>query len=441
MKAPRQRGWAAGAALSATFLFIAGSPLFAQVNPSPKPSPSALGAALAKTRTDGVATIAVYTASNQPESVRIWNSFNQGTWARTNRGLVQLVNVSTETEPDLVRMLGTTRFPTVVVYVRKAKGVSHLATIADFGTVEALMNRLRDLDLGLDTGTKRDLAVKQTGLGGDIYPSQQYAPPAPSWPQVQMAPPAQAQPQPTTLMLSPPAQPMLTTSTALVQLPTQNLVLQQAPPQVFMAPTQSAVAYVPQVMSAAPTFTAAPAQAPTGNLFMAAPNLAAAPTAQPSVALSAAPTFAAGAPAVALAAAPTVAAGPTAAAVAAGPPALAAVSNSTLSIPSSGGRTRVRVRGPGLLGSAAARFGERLTQLGRARIETVQETTLEAPLPQSVGGGVTQISTTSTTPVSQGPTTTNLLVPGQQAPEVCKPPCPPSQPPGPLPTPQGSTLK
>ena len=86
---------------------------------------------------------------------------------------------------------------------------------------------------------------------------------------------------------------------------------------------------------------------------MAAPNVAAAPTAQPSVALAAAPTFAAGPPAVALAAAPTVAAGPPAAAVAAaaGPPALAAVSNSTLSIPSSGGRTRVRVRGPGLLGS------------------------------------------------------------------------------------------
>ena len=247
MKAPRQRGWAAGAALSATFLFIAGSPLFAQVNPSPKSSPTALGVALAKTRTDGVATIAVYTDSNQPESVRIWNSFNQGAWARTNRGLVQLVNVSTETEPDLVRMLGTTRFPTVVVYVRKAKGVSHLATIADFGTAEALANRLRDLDLGLDTGTKSDPAVKQTGLGGDIYPSQQYAPPAPSWPQVQMSPPAQ--PQPTTLMLSPPAQPMLTTSTALVQLPTQSLVLQQAAPQVFLAPAQAPAAFAPQTLA------------------------------------------------------------------------------------------------------------------------------------------------------------------------------------------------
>ena len=37
---------------------------------------------------------------------------------------------------------------------------------------------------------------------------------------------------------------------------------------------------------------------------------------------------------------------------------------------------------------------------------------------------MTQISTTSTTPVSQGPTTTTLLVPGQSPPEVGKPPCP-----------------
>ena len=111
MKAPRQRSWAAGAALSATLLFIAGSPLLAQVNPSPKPTPSAFGAALAKTRTDGAATIAVYTASNQPESVRIWNSFYEGAWARTNRGLVQLVNVSSDTEPSLVRTAGVTDFP------------------------------------------------------------------------------------------------------------------------------------------------------------------------------------------------------------------------------------------------------------------------------------------------------------------------------------------
>ena len=293
MKAPRQRGWAAGAALSATFLFIAGSPLFAQVNPSPKPSPSALGAALAKTRTDGVATIAVYTASNQPESVRIWNSFNQGTWARTNRGLVQLVNVSTETEPDLVRMLGTTRFPTVVVYVRKAKGVSHLATIADFGTAEALVNRLRDLDLGLNTGTKRDLAVKQTGLGGDIYPSQQYAPPAPSWPQVQMSPPAAAAP----------ANHFDAESSRSADAHNEYDPGPASQPESHASAGPAAGFHGANAIGGclcasghecSPHLHCSPVQAPTGNLFMAAPNVAAAPTAQPSVALSAAPTFAAG---------------------------------------------------------------------------------------------------------------------------------------------------
>ena len=432
MKAPRQRGWAAGAALSATFLFIAGSPLFAQVNPSPRPSPSALGAALAKTRTDGVATIAVYTASNQPESVRIWNSFNQGTWARTNRGLVQLVNVSTETEPDLVRMLGTTRFPTVVVYVRKAEGVSHLATIADFGTAEALVNRLRDLDLGLDTGTKRDLAVKQTGLGGDIYPSQQYAPPAPSWPQVQMSPPAQPQPQPTTLMLSPPTQPMLTTSTALVQLPTQNLVLQQAAPQVFLAPASPTLTLSAAPANPAPSLmlTTAPSNQPTGNLFLSSPTLAVAPA--PAATLTSGPPTPISA---------NVAAAP--ATLTTGPPTpLAAVTNQTLSLTTSGARTRVRVRGPGLLASGLSRIGERLTQLGRTRIETLQETTLEAPVTQSPGGGVATLSTTSMSPVAQQPT---LTLSGPQPPcasPPCAPPAPPSgpvQPPNPaLPTPQNT---
>jgi len=236
----------------------------------------------------------------------------------------------------------------------------------------------------------------------------------------------QPQPQPMTVSLTPSVPQAVTATAGVVQVPSQNLMIQQAPPNVFLAPTQAPIVYVPQMMSAVPAVSAAPAQAPTGNLFMTVPNVAAAPAPQPSVALAAAPTVAAAPPVAAVA-------------VAAGPPALAAVSNSTLSIPSSGNRTRVRVRGPGLLGSSLARFGERLTQLGRARIVTEQETTLEAPLPQSVGGGVTQISTTSTTPVSQGPTTTTLLVQGQHQPEVCKQPCPPSQPPTPYPTAQTGT--
>ena len=420
MRTPRQRGRASTAlALSATLILLGNSPLHAEEKITPKPSSSALGAALQMTRTRGVATVAVLTSSEQPSSVRFWNEFNDGAWARMNRGLVQVVNVSKDAEPALVRTMGAIRFPTVIVYARGPRGVTQLGTIADCDTAEAMVDRLRSLDLKINPPAKADRAVSPTAFGGDIYPSQQVsAPPPVSAPPVTSAPP----PQPTTVSLTPSVQ----ATASLLQMPSQNLMIQQAPPQVFLAPTQAPVVYVPQVMSAVPAVSAAPAPAPTGNLFMTVPNVAAAPAPQPSVALAAAPTVAAGPPAAAVA-------------VAAGPPALAAVSNSTLSIPSSGGRTRVRVRGPGLLGSAAARFGERLTQLGRTRIETVQQTTLEAPLFQSVGGGVTQISTTSTTPVSQGPTTTTLLVPGQQPPEVGKPPCPPSQPPTPYPTPQGST--
>jgi len=434
MRTPRQPGWASTAlALSATLILLGNSPLHAEEKITPKPSSSALGAALQMTRTRGVATVAVLTSSEQPSSVRFWNEFNEGAWARMNRGLVQVVNVSKDAEPGLVRTMGVIRFPAVIVYARGPRGVTHLGTIADCDTAEAMVDRLRSLDLGINPPAKADQAVSQTAFGGDTYPSQQVsAPPPVSAPPVTSAPP----PQPTIVSLTPSVQ----ATASLLQIPSQNLMIQQAPPQVFLAPTQVPVVYVPQVMSAVPAVSAAPAPAPTGNLFMTVPNVAAAPAPQPSVALAAAPTVAAGPPAVTLAAAPTVAAGPPAAAVAvaAGPPALAAVTNSTLSIPSSGARTRVRVRGPGLLGSSLARFGERLIPLGRARIETVQQTTLEAPLFQSVGGGVTQISTTSTTPVGLGPTTTVVPVQQQQQPPCQQPPCqtPPPSPPPSLPSPQ-----
>jgi hypothetical protein len=432
MRAPRQRGWPAGAALSATLLFLAGTPLLAQVNPSPKSSPSALGAALARTRTDGVATIAVYTASSQPESVRIWKSLYEGAWARDNRGLVQLVNVSSDTEPGLVRTAGITRFPSVAVYVRSTKGVSHLATITDFATAEALVSRLRDLDLGLDTVAKSDLAVKQTGLGGDVYPSQQYGPPAPSWPQVQMYPPAQPQPQPTTLTLTPSVQPTLTTSTSLVQLPSQNLVLQQAPPQVFLAPANPNLTLSAALANPAPSLTlmTTPSNQPTGNLFLSSPTLAVAP--------APAPTLTSGPPTAISA---NVAAAP--ATLTTGPPTpMAAVTNQTLSLATTGAKTRVRVRGPGLLASGLSRLGERLIQLGRTRIETTQETTLEAPAAQVSGGGLTTISTTSTTPVAQ-PQTTMLMTAPQPQLQQPSPPQGPSVPPsGPtMPTPQTSSAK
>ena len=113
----------------------------------------------------------------------------------------------------------------------------------------------------------------------------------------------------------------------------------------------------------------------------------------------------------------------------------AAVTNQTLALPVSRASTRVRVRGPGLLASSLARLGERMTQLGRARIQTIQETTLESPMLQPTGGGLATLSTTTTTPVSVPQTTT--IVPNVPAqPQVPSKPQVPEQPPQTYPSPQ-----
>ena len=62
------------------------------------------------------------------------------------------------------------------------------------------------------------------------------------------------------------------------------------------------------------------------------------------------------------------------------------------------------------------------------------------PTPQSAPGGVTRkIPTTSAAPVSQSPTPpAPCWFRHSKLREVCNPPCPPSQPTGPMPTPQGA---
>ncbi len=453
MRTLRQRGWASTAlALSATLFLLGSFPLHAEEKITSKPSSSALGAALQMTRTRGVATVAVLTSSEQPSSIRFWNEFNDGAWARTNRGLVQVVNVSKDAEPGLIRTMGALRFPTVIVYARGPRGVTHLGTIADCDTAEALVERLRSLDLGVNPPAKADQAVSQTAFGGDTYPSQQASPPPASY-----CPPVTAAPQPQlvapTLSLTPTVPQTITTTASLVQVPSQSLMISQAPPQVFLAPSQAPVVYVPQTLSAGPSGPAqtlmlssgSPASQPTGNLFLSSPTLAlsSAAPAPPLTAGLPTPLNVSVAPAQA-----TLAAGPPAGAavatLASGPPAaLANVTNQTLSLPTSGARTRVRVRGPGMLASSLSRFGERLTRLGRTRIETLQETTLEAPVTQSPGAGVATLSTTSMSPVAQQPTLT--LSAGPQPPcasPPCAPPAPPSGPVQPqnptLPTPQAT---
>jgi hypothetical protein len=83
----------------------------------------------------------------------------------------------------------------------------------------------------------------------------------------------------------------------------------------------------------------------------------------------------------------------------AGAAAGAMLTNQTVAVPTSRSTTRVRVRGPGMINAGLARFGERLMTLGRTRIQTVQETELEAPTAQPTGGLAT-ISTSAASPVA-----------------------------------------
>jgi hypothetical protein len=370
------------------------------------PSGSSVGQALAGTLSKGVPTVAVFTTESQPGSVRLWNEFNETAWARTNRGLVQVVNVSKEREAGFVRSSGIVQFPSVVVYARGPKGVMVLGSIQDCPDASSLVARMVSLSVGMEPLAAVDPSVRPTVYGGDTYPSQQYQPPATTAP-----PPVASTPAPQqTLTLAMP-QPVSTTA-GLIQVPGQSLMIQQQPTQVFLAPAQQPVVYVPQsnpTMSLA--MAPAPASPPAGNLYLTA----AAPPPQ-NLTVAAAPP----APA------------PTAVAMATGPaPTLAAVTNQTLSMPNSRSRTRVRVRGPGPFASSLARLGEKMTQLGRSRIETVQETDLETPYTQNAGTGLTTISSTSTTPVAPPQTAMLMAAPPQAAqPPVCP------APPNPAPTPQ-----
>ena len=315
------------------------------------------------TRSTGAATVAVMTSASQPKSVRIWEEFNQGSWAKKNRGLVQFVNVSTETEPGLIRTMGVAQFPTVHVYTRGSNGVTRVALFTGVDSAENLVNRLESLNLGLDPISKADQDVRRTSYPGDVHATEQVQP-TPTWPQIQACPPAQSPPMAPTVPVAPTFAPTVSMTGGLVQVPGQNLVVQQAPTQVYLAPPQPPMVYVPQTASAAPmaaTMTMAQpvaASPPAGNVFMMAPTMPTATAPQPSVMLAASPgpALTVAAPTSVAVAAPTIGAST-------GTPTLAAVTNQTLSLPSSGSRTRVRVRGPGFLGSSLARLGERLIQL------------------------------------------------------------------------------
>ena len=152
-------------------------------------------------------------------------------------------------------------------------------------------------------------------------------------------------------------------------------MIQQAPPQIVLAPTQAPIVYIPQMV-------AQPMLQPTANVF-----LPAAPVAQPMAYAPAAPTpVAVPAPMAYAPAAPAPVGG-------------VALNSQVLSMPTLGSSTRVRVRGPGFLALGLAGLGERMARLGRSRIETVQSTDLQSPYAQYNPGGLATFSTQSVVPI------------------------------------------
>jgi hypothetical protein len=402
------------------------SPSCAAEVPTPQTSNPSAGSAyragLALAQTRGVPMVVIVTAQDQPESLRLWSDFRDGTWARTHRGLALTVQVCREQEPQLVKSWGIVRFPSVLVFGRDPKGggtdVTLLRSTAECDNSEALAAWLGVPDAGPKAVSRApgllDPSVLAAALGADAYPSpqQQLQSPPVASPAPPAAPPYSPPAAPTVPAY---ASPLATTTAGVIQVPGQNYVIQQSAPQIFMAPAQMPIVYVPQqtqgMAMAAPMMPVAPA-APAANMFLPAGNTLA--MAVPA----AAPMVAAPAPAAAVGFAAPAASLP------------ASVTNQTLSLPASRTATRVRVRGPGLFGSSMAKLGERLVHLGHARIITTQETTLEAPYTQN-GTGLTTISTTSAAPLAPQPTSF--------APPVAPPFNPPAEaPPPPQPSPQTS---
>ena len=122
------------------------------------------------------------------------------------------------------------------------RGVTQLGTIGDCDTPEALVDRLRTLDLGLSTAAKADPAVTPSSLGGDIYASQQYTTPtAPATPSQVPQTPAFTPQAPQMAMVPTFVPQAVPTTASVIQVPSQSLMIQQAPPQIIMGPARTVV--------------------------------------------------------------------------------------------------------------------------------------------------------------------------------------------------------
>ncbi len=301
--------------------------------------------------------------------------------------------------------------------------------------------RPKVVPVGAKTSTASvDSSVKRTGGFHDGVASAQGS-------TEQAAPPVPTKPQPTLPAPVPPVAPVQPTYVPQYQ-PTYPTYTPTAAP---VAPVTGYYYYVQQPAPVAPLAPVAPV-APTApaNFFLpSGPAPMAAPVPQPFAPAAYAPAPQPFAPAayalapqpmaytpVAYAPVPPqpVAYAPVAAQPVVPATGTANLTNQTVSVPTSRSTTRVRVRGPGMINAGLARIGERLVQLGRTRIQTVQETELESPLVQP-SAGLATISTTSASPVAPVAPVTPVANPvPPQAP-------PPVVPQAPTPSPQGVNQK
>jgi hypothetical protein len=341
----------------------------------------------------GLTVVAVTTSTSQPRSKALLQALRSHPWFVANAQRVRLVEVPTEPQATTMGRLGVSVCPAITVYGPGADGHEMLGGRSGFARADQVIEWLR----GLEQSTVEarpvvpDPNVSLTNLEKcpPLASQQGYAAPPASVPQTPLTPSSVPQqplvPQSTPMMYTPVTS---MTTASVVQAPPQNFVIQQQPAQIFFAPQGSATVYVPQ--GTAPAMTAA------SNLFMPS---AIAPASVPTSLAPASVPMALAPASVPMALMPASVPTPTIAAAGVAPAANgAAITTQSVSVPASRTSSRVRVRGPGPLASAAARFGERLTTLGRTRIETVQETRLETQTAQSPPGQFMTLSSTSATP-------------------------------------------
>ena len=400
----------------------------------------------------GTLTVAVVTTPADPASKALFQALRATPWAVANARSFRFVEIAANPGGGP----GSPAPSEVHVYRQGARGPEMIGGRSGFAGAGDLVGWLRTLEPRPAAAAEApavDAGVVQARFHHDAPAAseQGYCPPAP-------APQPQYQ-QPASVPASVPTPSMVPQSTttyavpmapaSVVQAPAQNVLIQQPPTQVFFATQASTAGFVPQASM--------PASVPAGNLFMpagpamapasvpaAAPMMMApasapmmmAPAASPMMMTAAAPMMMAPAAAPAAMAPAAMAPAATMAVAASGPAvAGAALTTSSFSVPASSTSSRVRVRGPGPLASAAARFGERLTTLGRTRIETVQETRLETQTAQTPPGQFMTLSSTAASPVMAPQQNVSVPASVPQQPTCQQPTCPP--PSGPQPSPQG----